>query len=120
MTDIHYCEIHDTIWFKTEKMRGYAHPVKNDKGESVLNEKNKQVWCNETEEDEQPAPISPPKATVVNEKPANLKNRSFALAYYKDVVVALIKAGVVKELTEQMNDQILKRSEQWSDWLDGK
>ena len=35
----HYCTIHDCEYFKTGKMRGYAHPIKD--GDELLG------WCNE-------------------------------------------------------------------------
>ena len=36
----HFCEFHATKFFKTEKMKGYAHPIK-DKNEKTIG------WCNE-------------------------------------------------------------------------
>ncbi len=36
----HWCDIHKTKFFKTEKMSGYAHPVKDAGGETT-------AWCNE-------------------------------------------------------------------------
>jgi len=45
MSDFH-CKEHDTDFFKTPKMKGYAHPIKDADGEPVLNEKGKQKWCN--------------------------------------------------------------------------
>lgn len=36
-----YCEVHQTDWFKTPRMRGFAHPVQGEK-----DEKGYQVWCN--------------------------------------------------------------------------
>ena len=37
----HYCSTHQTVFFKRGKMRGYAHPVKDESGEDTG------VWCNE-------------------------------------------------------------------------
>ena len=36
----HFCDFHATKFFKTEKMSGYAHPIK-DKNEKTVG------WCNE-------------------------------------------------------------------------
>ena len=38
-----FCEIHQTDWFKTPRMRGFAHPVQGEK-----DGKGNQVWCNWT------------------------------------------------------------------------
>ena len=40
----HWCEIHKTKFFKTAKMSGYAHPVKNEDGITT-------AWCNEDAEE---------------------------------------------------------------------
>jgi hypothetical protein len=50
-----YCEIHEVNWFKTEKMRGFAHPVQGEK-----DAKGYQVWCNY-----KPAP--PPEPEVFDD-----------------------------------------------------
>ncbi len=42
-TTEHWCEAHKTNWFKSGKMKTFAHPYKDDQGE--------QQWCNE--------PVSP-------------------------------------------------------------
>jgi len=64
----HYCKIHETVFFKKGKMPGYAHPVKNDNGETI-------GWCNEPKEGDTP-PVekteSVPPAQVV-EKPGEPK-----------------------------------------------
>lgn len=36
----HWCDIHKTKFFKTEKMSGYAHPIKDAEGKTAR-------WCNE-------------------------------------------------------------------------
>ncbi len=43
----HFCIEHQTKWFKTEKMKGYAHPIK-DADEKTIG------WCNEPKETEKP------------------------------------------------------------------
>lgn len=50
----HWCLEHGVKFFKTPKMKGYAHPI-----EGVEDENGKTVWCNEEETGE--APKSPPK-----------------------------------------------------------
>ena len=44
MTGEHYCEKHATKFFKTTKMSGYAHPIK-DKDDNLIG------WCNEDAEE---------------------------------------------------------------------
>ncbi len=43
----HWCAIHEAVFFKKGKMRGYAHPVQDTAGNDV-------GWCNE---DGEPEPI---------------------------------------------------------------
>ena len=45
----HWCPIHETVFFKKGKMRGYAHPIKDANGEATGE------WCNE-EGEPQPVP----------------------------------------------------------------
>ena len=55
MTESHYCEEHQTKFFKTAKMSGYAHPIKvNDQTVG---------WCNE--DAEQVAKLEPVKPEPV-------------------------------------------------------
>jgi len=57
MADKHWCKVHNTKFFKTAKMSGYAHPVKDGSGELL-------EWCNEDAEAvaklEPQKPESPP------------------------------------------------------------
>lgn len=48
----HWCKEHQTVWFKKGKMKGYAHPIKDESGEDTSE------WCNEpkSEEESKPAP----------------------------------------------------------------
>ena len=52
-------------------------------------------------------------------KKSDGKNRSFALAYIKDIVVALINSGAIQEMSPAHYDEMLKRAEIWARWLDG-
>ncbi len=42
----YYCQEHGVKFFKTPKMKGYAHPVKDENGEQEEDENGKPVWCN--------------------------------------------------------------------------
>lgn len=48
----HFCEQHATKFFKTEKMRGWAHPIK-DKDEKTVG------WCNEDAQEVAKLPPQP-------------------------------------------------------------
>jgi len=52
----HYCTLHNTVFFKTEKMRGYAHPIKDAQGNTIKDGKGKDLWCNEEEGTPQETP----------------------------------------------------------------
>jgi len=52
MSEEHYCSIHDTTFFMKGKMKGYAHPIKDDDGDDTGK------WCNED------APPQPPPEAV--------------------------------------------------------
>lgn len=59
----HMCPIHGVEFFKTPKMRGYAHPVTDAEGNKVY-KNGKQVWCNEddlTTGDATPEPTPQPE-----------------------------------------------------------
>ena len=47
-TKEHWCSIHNTAFFKTPKMKWYAHPIKGEKTAD-----GKDVWCNENKAKEQ-------------------------------------------------------------------
>ena len=48
-----YCEAHEVYWFKTPRMRGFAHPIQGEK-----DERGNQKWCNYK-------PAAPPEPEVV-------------------------------------------------------
>ena len=48
----HWCEEHNTEFFKSAKMRSYGHPI-----EGAFNEKGKQMWCHEHVEERIPADV---------------------------------------------------------------
>lgn len=39
----HWCKEHQTAWFHKGRMKGYAHPIKDENGEDT------REWCNEPE-----------------------------------------------------------------------
>ncbi len=47
----HFCKEHHTQWFKTGKMKTYAHPILDGDG-NPIKENGKQIWCNEPEKEE--------------------------------------------------------------------
>ncbi|KKM95078.1 hypothetical protein LCGC14_1191790 [marine sediment metagenome] len=48
----YHCTQHDTDFFKTPRMKRYAHPVVDEYGEDVIDdETGKQVWCNKPKQD---------------------------------------------------------------------
>ena len=78
MAEEHYCSIHNTVFFKTEKMRGYAHPIK-DKNEKTIG------WCNEEDleklknlEPEGKDKILPEHQEVIDEAKASVKEMTKA------------------------------------------
>ena len=94
----HFCNEHQVAFFKKGKMKGYAHPHGDG-------------WCNEPEEQAaHPATyeaVEPPLVTEAKKMgavaiPSDPKNRSFALAYAKDLAmtgkieVDKIKAWAIK------------------------
>jgi len=101
MSEGHWCSEHETVFFKKGKMKGYAHPI----GKTG-------VWHNEPEEGGDEIPES----VIAEEKADNSnKNKSYALSYAKDVIVAGIASGQleftkVKTATTVLADSFL-------DWL---
>ncbi len=51
----HYCKEHEAVFFKKGKMRGYAHPIKDEDGDGE--------WHNEPEEGGDPMPEDTPMET---------------------------------------------------------
>ena len=47
-----YCKEHNTNWFKSEKMRSYAHMIKDANGKNIKDENGKPTWCNMPEDDD--------------------------------------------------------------------
>tara|TARA_Y100000310_G_scaffold139854_1_gene139200 strand:+ start:279 stop:608 length:330 start_codon:yes stop_codon:yes gene_type:complete len=82
----HYCTIHDCEYFKTEKMRGYAHPIK-DGGELL-------GWCNEKATPDtlqEPTPRASSKAD-----PTRLSiERQTSLKAATDFAIAQLQNGTV-------------------------
>ncbi len=89
----HYCTEHNTVFFKKGGMKGFAHPI-GDTGK----------WCNEPESTES-IPESPEKPI----QRSNGQNKSFAIAYAKDLAVA----GKIEA------DKILSYAEVFSRYMNG-
>ena len=97
MADSHYCTLHKTVFFMKGKMKGYAHPVKDEEGNTI-------EWCNE--EDLEKVRNLPPRepemlpehkdivtearkmGAEVTSSSGDTRLRSMAVAYAKDLVVA--------------------------------
>ena len=45
----HWCSEHETVFFKRGKMKTFAHPIKDEEGNSTGE------WCNEAEQEIEPA-----------------------------------------------------------------
>ena len=45
VADILWCPLHDTEWFKSERMYSFAHPVKDANGDTKVLPSGKQAWC---------------------------------------------------------------------------
>ena len=43
--DVLWCPLHDTEWFKSERMYSFAHPVKDANGDTKILPNGKQAWC---------------------------------------------------------------------------
>ncbi len=80
----HWCPIHETVFFKKGKMRGYAHPVQDTAGNDV-------GWCNE---DGEPQPVPEEHKAEIAAKASEIapqelgmwwKHKAFALSYSKDL-----------------------------------
>lgn len=57
-TSEHYCKEHNTRFFKSAKMKSYAHPIEGTN-----------QWCYEHHEDKEPATTAKPKASVKDVEP---------------------------------------------------
>jgi len=95
----HWCEKHHTKFFKTEKMKAWAHPVKNEDGSQVLDDNGKPLWCSEKAEKStpqskttQPAPQPvTTKSEGVEEQPSPID-----LTWLKEALDKIEQSGVEK------------------------
>ena len=101
----HWCKEHGVAFFKKGNMKGWAHPIVDENGESTGK------WCNEPKEQTQTgglkADISQRFNRGKSEEELELSRRSFALSYAKDLVVA----------HEENKENILARAKEFYDWL---
>ena len=87
----HYCTIHDTTFFKKGKMKGYAHPIKDENG------KDTGLWCNEKEEEEKPKEYKKADYKSDRFKADPAKQASIELQHYTSEVRELWVAGKFKD-----------------------
>ena len=103
----HWCKEHQTVFFKKGGMKGYAHPIVDENGESTGK------WCNEPKEQTQTvglkADISQRFNRGKSEEELELSRRSFALSYAKDLLVA----------HELDKENILIIAQEFYEWLKG-
>lgn len=93
----HWCAKHNVKFFKTEKMKGYAHPIEGTK-----------EWCNESET-EKPKEEQP----VVDTKPLFEAIRKYGKTE-ADMIALCKELGYparAKELTKEQIDNLIKKIE---------
>ena len=101
----HWCKEHGVAFFKKGGMKGWAHPIVDENGESTGK------WCNEPKEQTQTVGLKADISQKFNHgkspEELELSRRSFALSYAKDLVVA----------HEENKENILARAKEFYDWL---
>lgn len=105
-----FCRIHQTQWFKKGNMKAYAHPVKDETGETV-------GWCHMPKDAVPEIVHEAVKQGGVIEKiesKPEIKNRSYALSYAKDIGVALISKD--KECSAK---KIIEIAREFESYLNG-
>lgn len=120
-TQKHFCKEHNTDWFKTEKMRGYSHPVKG-----AFNDKGKQIWCNEPTEKPDQTPVKqeePEKEPDLFKRNVNTGNKSAPSSTVagRDPTGIISSAGLIEACKEDFNltgaqvfDELaIKKSSDW-------
>lgn len=102
----HFCKQHKTPWFSTQY--GYGHPIVDEEGNPVLNDKGKQTWCREPKEEKK-------EATEATESPEKQASIEIQNAYTG--VVSLMVSGVIKK-TDQLGQTAINyaasKLERWA------
>jgi len=103
----HWCAEHNTAFFKSGRMKGYAHPI-----EGELDKDGKQMWCNESEpqSDNTGSKSTPPAEQKGSETPKTEPTESTA-EYNANVLPNGLN---LEDIRQQIDDL------QWSDvgkWL---
>jgi len=117
----HWCAKHHTKFFKTPKMKAWAHPVKNEDGSPTLDDNDKQIWCSEKTETP-PETIGAQAKTAEKEKatePAPDASFSFereATETSQEAVTS--KSEPVKEEASVIDLDWLKESLESLGWTD--
>ena len=114
------CPVHGVDFFKKGRMKGYAHPIKDERGEDTGE------WCNQ--QDLADALPEEPKTAIGKEAAkagakvmvGDPKNRSFGLSYAKDHIDTIIaKDGLAKfKSLDDSTEQIIKAAKKFTKYLD--
>ena len=96
----HWCGVHKTKFFKTEKMKSYAHPVKDAEG-------NTSGWCNEeatsqaapTERHEPEKPFEP---AINQQKQASIESQNARTNLTNLAVAGRLDEGLEHALISQL------------------
>jgi hypothetical protein len=107
----HWCSIHKTPFFKTTKMKGYAHPIKDENGNDTGE------WCNEIKAPEpklKPEPKTSPDKTSAPIDLASLKFKNPGEFYTAcKEHLNLLKSRVDAELPEYDLSKADQREMAW-------
>jgi len=117
----HYCEEHQTEWFKRGKMRNYAHPITDKEGNQLYSGEGKPLWCSEPEAEPSPQPLQSVSSPIKAETPqVRVRDdatrvsieRQKALDISKDWAIALLESGK-KDLSGTSIIQLAKAFENY-------
>ena len=93
MTESHYCVIHKTPFFKKGAMKAYAHPIKDENGETT-------GWCNE------------PKGQT-KEKQWGGKSPEEIKSIETQVAVKAVVDLLCADKLDRLDDRLLEATENW-------
>ncbi len=99
MTQEHFCVEHNTPFFKTPRMKNFAHPVKDAAGNQILDKEGKPRWCSELEV--KPTDILKPSMPEVgNSTPKTTNDREDSIeaqVAFKGVIELMVAGIVTRE-----------------------
>jgi len=93
MTESHYCVIHKTPFFKKGNMKAYAHPIKDENGETT-------GWCNE------------PKGQT-KEKQWGGKSPEEIKSIETQVAIKAVVDLLCADKLDRLDDRLLEATENW-------